>query len=52
MYSINQTAQALGLSAITIRRMIYDGRINAVKVGKSWRISSGEVDKIVKNGIK
>ena len=52
MYNINQTAQKLGVSAITIRRMIHDGRINAIKVGKGWRISRVEVNKILKNGIR
>jgi excisionase family DNA binding protein len=52
MYTILEVAELLNVSRITIVRKINNGTINAVKIGKGWRISSGEVDRIMKNGIK
>ena len=38
LLSMRETAEYLGLSYSTVRYMIKDGRIPAIKIGKQWRI--------------
>ena len=45
-YSIKEFADALGVSRLTISRRISKGIINAVKVGKYWRIPKTELNQI------
>lgn len=45
-YSIDEFAAALGVHRLTISRRIKSGVINAVKVGKTWRIPKSELEKI------
>ena len=50
MYSLNQVARILNYSKRTIYRMINDGRIKAVRIGKHYRIAEVEVERIKKEG--
>lgn len=36
--SVYEVADAFGVSHKTIRRMIADGRVPAVRIGQQWRI--------------
>ena len=45
-YSINELAEALGVCRLTVSRMIRRGVIDAIKVGKTWRIPKSELNKI------
>jgi len=45
-YTIKEFAEALGVSRLTVSRRIKTGVINAVKVGKTWRIPKDELDGI------
>lgn len=45
VYTIPETAQLLRVSDETIRRMIKDGQLDAVKVRGQWRIRKESVDK-------
>ena len=45
-YTVNEFAKALGVSRLTISRRIRSGVINAVKIGKTWRIPQTELGKI------
>lgn len=45
MYSISEVARLLGISDETIRRMIKDKQLDAVKVRGQWRIRKESVDK-------
>ena len=45
-YSIKEFAASLGVSRLTITRRIADGKINAYKVGRAWRIPKTELDQI------
>lgn len=38
-YSVEQVAELLGLHVKTVRGYVRDGRLNAVRVGKQYRIS-------------
>lgn len=52
MYTIDELANLLRVSRITILRKVYNGNIKAVKIGKSWRISSEEVERLLTKGTK
>lgn len=39
MYSVEQVAKLLGLHVKTVRAYVRDGRLNAVRIGKQYRIS-------------
>ena len=45
-YTINEFAKALGVSRLTISRRIQTGVINAVKIGRNWKIPKTELNKI------
>ena len=45
-YSIKEFAAALGVSRLTITRRIADGKIDAEKVGRTWRIPKTELHQI------
>lgn len=45
-YTVDQFAKALCVRPITIRRRIKQGMIDAVKVGKTWRIPRSELKEI------
>jgi excisionase family DNA binding protein len=44
LYSVRQVADQLGVHPETIRRLIHDGRLEAVRIGRVLRIESGELD--------
>ena len=50
MLTTTELAKALNVSLPTIFRAIYSGKIKAVKMGKGWRVSEEEVERIKKEG--
>ena len=50
MLTIKQVADALNVCVMTIMRHLTKGTIKGVKVGKSWRISQEELNRIMKEG--
>jgi excisionase family DNA binding protein len=48
MLTVREAAQALGLKEPTIRLWIAKRRIEHVKLGRSVRISTSEIDRILK----
>ena len=51
MLSIKEVALELNLNPMTVFRYIQKGKINAVKVGRDWRIAPDELERIKKEGI-
>lgn len=47
MMTINEVADILGLHHKTVRGFISTGRLNAVKVGKQWRIAKADLDRFM-----
>jgi len=43
-YTIYEVADILGLHHKTIRGFISDGKLNAIKIGKQWRITKADLD--------
>jgi excisionase family DNA binding protein len=50
LYSVEQVAERLGLQARTVRAHIRDGRLKALRIGKSYRIEEAEVDRYLREG--
>ena len=44
LYSVRQVADTLGVHPETIRRLIHDGRLDAVRVGRVLRVHKHAVD--------
>lgn len=44
LYSVEQVADRLGLHVRTIRNYVRDGKLNAVRIGKQYRISREDVE--------
>ncbi|MGQ5263621.1 helix-turn-helix domain-containing protein [Micromonospora sp. ZYX-F-536] len=44
MYSVEQVADRLGLHVRTVRGYIRSGRLNAVRIGKQYRIAASDLD--------
>ena len=47
LYSIEEAADALRVNAITIRRLIWDKKLKAAKVGVQYRIKQSALDAIL-----
>ena len=50
--SVKEVAKIFSLSTRTIWRWIDRGELKSIKVGKSVRISTNEVERLKKGGIK
>jgi len=44
---VSDVARRLNVSQMTILRMIKDGQIEATRIGKSWRISTKAVERLI-----
>jgi len=44
LYSVRQVADQLGVHPETVRRLIHDGRLEAVRVGRVLRIDGSALD--------
>jgi excisionase family DNA binding protein len=44
LYSVREVASQLGVHPETIRRLIHDGRLDAVRVGRVLRVHKDAVD--------
>ncbi|NYI86743.1 excisionase family DNA binding protein [Amycolatopsis endophytica] len=44
LYTVEQVAQRLGLHVRTVRNYVRDGRLNAVRIGKQYRIAREDLD--------
>jgi len=49
LMSVDEVAKVLKVHSMTVRRMIYKGRLEAHKIGANVRISKGELSKYLKN---
>lgn len=46
-YSTAQTAAALGVRPVTVCKMIREGRLAAVRIGRSWRIGLSSINALL-----
>lgn len=47
LYSVREVASRLGVHPETVRRLIHDGRLEAVRVGRVLRIHGDELDRFL-----
>ena len=52
LHTVRETAAALGLSEVTIRKWLADSRIDSVKMGRSVRIPASEIERIVRDNTR
>lgn len=50
MLTIEQVANALQLHRMTIFRYLKNGKIRGIKIGRDWRISEEELERIKRYG--
>ena len=47
LYSVREVADQLGVHPETIRRLIHDGRMDAVRIGRVLRVHGSALDKFL-----
>jgi excisionase family DNA binding protein len=50
-YNLEEVAEMLGLSVVTIRRYIKSGKLKASKIGKQWRVLEREVMELYESNL-
>lgn len=50
MYTINEVAEMLKVQPMMIYNALYNGKIKGIKIGRVWRITEEEVQRIKKEG--
>lgn len=50
MLSVKEIALRLSVSESTVRRLLANGELNAIRVGKQWRFQPDTVQNINNNG--
>lgn len=50
LITTKQVQELLQVDRITVYRMLKDGRLNGVKVGKQWRFHQSDIENLLKNG--
>ena len=47
IFTPDQVAKELSISVRTVRKWLRDGKIRGVKIGKSWRVSEAELERLM-----
>ncbi|MGI6102303.1 MAG: helix-turn-helix domain-containing protein [Bacillota bacterium] len=50
LLTVQEVAEYLRVSDLTVRRMLKDGRLQGVNIGREWRIPKGELEAFIKQG--
>lgn len=50
MYSPKEVGKILGVTKVTVIKLINMGKIKAIRVNKAYKITQEEVDKLLKYG--
>ena len=50
--STKEIAEEFGINECTVRRMINDGKIKAIKLGRNWKITKEEFERLKEHGTK
>lgn len=50
-YSVQEVAEILGLSEQTIRKLIHDGKLGALRLGRTYRIPYDSLIELRSNNI-
>lgn len=49
---IGEVAEILNISPASVRKKIYDGRLESVKIGRSVRVRREAVEKLIRTGVR
>jgi excisionase family DNA binding protein len=49
LYSVREVADRLGVHPETVRRLIHEGRLDAVRIGRVLRVDSGSLQGFLLN---
>lgn len=50
LISVNDTSRILGLHVMSIYKMVKEGKLKAVKIGRRVLISEAEIDRLIESG--
>jgi excisionase family DNA binding protein len=45
--TVSQVAEYLQLSEMTTYKLVQEGKIPAFKIGRSWRVQKGDLEKLI-----
>lgn len=48
--TLSEAADFLRVSDVTMRKLIHEGKVRAVKAGRDWRITRAAIDEFLKGG--
>ncbi|WP_319642653.1 helix-turn-helix domain-containing protein [Methanovulcanius yangii] len=51
IYTVDEIAEILSITPMTVRRYINEGKIKAIKIARSWRIRRDELERIMEEGV-
>jgi len=52
MLTLDDVAKILNVSAATVRRLIEDGELKAIKVRGQWRVKQSDLDKYIEKNYR
>ena len=52
LFSVNEAAQILGLSPATVRRWVFDRRLEVVKLGRRVLLKRQILDRLIQSGTR
>ena len=52
IWSVKEVAQKLGVSTVTIRKWIKEGKIRAKRIGRPWHIPDSAVRAALETGVE
>ena len=51
MYKLSELVPILGVTQRTLLSYVYSGRLKAVKIGNSWRVTEENLQHYIENGM-
>jgi excisionase family DNA binding protein len=51
LLKVEEVSEILGLAPSTVRRMLWEGRLARVKIGRSTRVREGDVGALIRLGM-
>lgn len=50
LYTVEEAAEHLGVSMVTVGRWLRSGNLRGVKVGRAWRVPESALDEVAQRG--
>ncbi|HEY2476366.1 MAG TPA: helix-turn-helix domain-containing protein [Candidatus Cybelea sp.] len=51
VFDVNETAEALRISRSTVKRLIVEGKLRTVRVGRRILVPAAALEKLIKTGV-